>query len=369
MRCVLISLVVLIFVFPRPVTACLWDYDTLQQERSKYPEVHELIVGHFVRHSDVYYRWRIENRTAKSSGDRTPQDYDDIAVAYEKLGQHEKAIEVIKEKIARWPDQFRYESEANLGTFLIHAGRFEEGLKHIEAAIDINPDAHFGREVYQKLLVEYVLAKRAAGISGLPLDQNRNWNENSPIIHQNFQDFIYDRDDDDTEAAIQGVLGMMRFGNHDSPILLEALGDLMAHSRGQRLTARAYLVAYLNADDSTARGNYYQKARAALNSQVDVSVDDILPQLQRELEEAEAYFAQIQADETAWAAAGLDLDDEFRKKYYDAPQVRIGWNDWISINYYLQPLVLCPTIASVLMIVLLFLKRRRTKPGSAASYS
>ena len=32
----------------------------------------------------------------------------------------------------------------------------------------------------------------------------------------------------DAQAAVNGVLGMMRFGKHDSPILYEALGDLLS---------------------------------------------------------------------------------------------------------------------------------------------
>ncbi|MEZ6049381.1 MAG: hypothetical protein R3C11_28140 [Planctomycetaceae bacterium] len=31
------------------------------------------------------------------------------------------------------------------------------------------------------------------------------------------------------KRAIKGVSGMMRFGHYDSPILLEALGDLLVH--------------------------------------------------------------------------------------------------------------------------------------------
>ena len=112
-------------------------------ERQQFPKAQELIVGHFVRHSSTYYKWRISDRNAKELAKRTPADFDDLAVAYDKLGQHDKAIETILAKIKRWPDIHRYESEANLGSFLIHSGRFEEGLGHIDKAIEINPDAHF----------------------------------------------------------------------------------------------------------------------------------------------------------------------------------------------------------------------------------
>lgn len=51
----------------------------------------------------------------------------------------------------------RYETAANLGTFYLHAGIFKKVLAYIEKALKINPDAHFGREKYQKLLVEYII--------------------------------------------------------------------------------------------------------------------------------------------------------------------------------------------------------------------
>ena len=68
-------------IVPEPGFACLWDYDTLAMERQRFPEAHELIAGHFVRHSDAYYEWRISDRTAKPVDQRTPLDFDDIAVA------------------------------------------------------------------------------------------------------------------------------------------------------------------------------------------------------------------------------------------------------------------------------------------------
>lgn len=66
--------------------ACAWDHDTIAMERQRFPEAHELIVGYFLRHSDVYYHWRIKDRLKTPFENRTPAQYDDIAVAYDKLG-------------------------------------------------------------------------------------------------------------------------------------------------------------------------------------------------------------------------------------------------------------------------------------------
>ena len=60
--------------------------------------------------------------------------------------RHDEGITVIREKADRLPDFGRYETHANLGSFLVHSGRLEEGVAELQKAIEINPDAHFGRE-------------------------------------------------------------------------------------------------------------------------------------------------------------------------------------------------------------------------------
>jgi len=354
MRFVSCSCIVLTLLFPVCCLACLWDSDTLEQERYRFPETHELIVGDFVRHSEAYYRWRIEDRLATPLEDRTPMDYDDIAVAYDKLGQQEKAIETIHEKIRRFSSESVYESEANLGTFLIHAGKLEEGLVHIEKAIEINPDAHFGREIYQKLLVEYVLQQRAAGIEGLPLATGTldsferfvsgklGWPGISRI------DGEAKRRKEEAKKAIAGVLGMMRFGHYDSPILLEALGDLLRTQErdANMLAAQAYLRASELVDDKDASAAYLKKADKALRSQHNMDIKTLKQQLAEAVEQADEKFAKIEADELAWAAAGEDLDQKFASKYYEQPMVKsatlgiIGLGQWLGSYLWMAGVIL-----------------------------
>lgn len=223
---------------PATAVACLWDYDTLKQERARFPDTLELITGKFLRHSPEFYEWRIQDRLYKLKIDPTNLEYhDDLAVAYEKTGQHDKAIETIlaKEKIKPG----LYETYSNLGTFHILAGDFEKGLPYIDKALAINPDAHFGRERYQKWLVEYALTRRKDGKIKFPLQEGST----------NFQDYLRMRlrkdqlAPEDIQSAVKGILGMMRFANHNNPLLLEALGDLLRspgapHFDAKRLSAR-----------------------------------------------------------------------------------------------------------------------------------
>ena len=244
-------LLVFLILMPRSAFACSWDYDTLAMEREKFPDALELITGKFLRHSTEFYEWRVRDRSARLEKD--PSDlrlYDDLAVAYDKLGQHERAIEVMLKKDRLSPNL--YETHANLGTFYIHSGQLKRGVEHIKQAIKLNPDAHFGREVYQKHLVDYVLSKQQAGVTKLPLESSEA-TRSGPL---GFASYLLKAagevdpgrmDKVASEKATKGILGMMRFGNYRSPVLLEALGDLLLSqgwsADGKRLAARAYLKA------------------------------------------------------------------------------------------------------------------------------
>ena len=45
--------------------ACLWDTDTLWQERRAFPGTLELIVGKFAQHTDDFYEWRVRDRRGR----------------------------------------------------------------------------------------------------------------------------------------------------------------------------------------------------------------------------------------------------------------------------------------------------------------
>lgn len=144
---------------PVVIFACIWDYDTIKMEQSRFPSVLELITGKFLRHSPEFYEWRIKDRLKRLENEPTNVNLlDDLAVAYDKTDQHDKAIAITQNTEKIKPG--RYETAVNLGTFYFHSGKFEEGLPQIEIALKINPDAHFGREYYQKVLVEYLLQQR-----------------------------------------------------------------------------------------------------------------------------------------------------------------------------------------------------------------
>lgn len=213
--------------------SCINDADTIFFESQRFPSETELMSGDFITHSKEFYIWRAEDRLNKLKEEQNNLSYyDDLAVSYEKIGQTEKAINILEKVYKENPN--RYETIANLGTFYIHNKQYKKGLELLKKAVIINPTAHFGREIYQIKIVEYMLKENPDGIFNLPIQKSK----------ENFADFIL-KDLDKNQynyplksseeldpyiteilKAIVGIGGMLKFGNSDSPILLEAMGDL-----------------------------------------------------------------------------------------------------------------------------------------------
>ncbi len=323
-----------------PASACLWDRDTLKMERQRFPDTLELITGKFPRHSKQFYEWRIEDRKRRlAAGESTPSLYDDLAVAYEKAGQSDLAIETALKAETLFPG--RYETYANLGTFYIHSKQFEDGLTWIDRALAINPDAHFGREEYQKLLVQYVLTKRQDGELKLPMTPHKPrtiWPR-----YRGFAEFVLqskglERGTSEGDAAaaereldkaLKGVLGMMRFGNFDSPVLLEALGDVLSSGSQERdarhLASRAYLAALSASREPETRSEYRQLADSALATHMTSNskrpkLSVLESEFRREVADAKKWSSTIAADERTWIRKGLDPEAEFARRYFPAAE-------------------------------------------------
>lgn len=346
-------------------SACIWDYDTLAMERSRFPTVLELITGKFARHSPEYYKWRIQDRMARI--DKEPKNVallDDLATAYDKLGRHAEAVAMMEMKEAIEPGL--YETYANLGTFHIHGGDLRKGLDYIDMAIEINPDAHFGREIYQKKLVEFILAKQVDEKTPMPLSTA----ELGELLYWSFPIYV---GRDNTDAAIKGILGMMRFGNYESSILLEVLGDLLVSAgttqdNANQLAARAYLKASYGMDQGDTANAYREMALATISTQSrdgrqrSMSLESLEKDFQRELADAEAWYAKVRENELKWIAEGADVDAMFAATYYEVPEV-------VSPDVEINPVparhpqvwffIVLIAVATVIMFILVRLVRLR----------
>ena len=144
-------------------SACYNDVDTKLTELRDNLDVTKAIIGRFTLFPAPYYRRRIESQKAILAKDPTNLPaYDNISVAYDRIGNGENALKWIHEKrkhLVGAPKEELYSTEANEGTFLIvrwirghKDGDVTDAIeaeKHIAKALEINPNAHFGREFAQ----------------------------------------------------------------------------------------------------------------------------------------------------------------------------------------------------------------------------
>lgn len=366
---------------PALAAACLWDYDTLRQERGRFPSVLELITGKFLRHSPEFYEWRVQDRKKKLAADPTNLAYhDDLAVAYALTGRTAEAIATITAK-----DRIRpglYETYSNLGTFHVLAGDLDAGLPFIDKALAVNPDAHFGREKYQKWLVEYAIHSRKDGKLTFPLRAPEP--QHVVPAKTGFAAFLAEKQNshltiEDQKAALKGILGMMRFARHDNPLLLEVLGDLLLHPNRQedakRLAARSYLKAASVVPNPDAKQRYRDLATGALfmqthgpNDSKPVTLAEVEAEFAAEQADADVWYQALREKELEWIRTGRDADAEFDELYTREPQVAGEVGDpWVSKEFAWYGLVGGTTVLALAAGVFgLWFRRRLTATGRQA---
>lgn len=296
-----------------PALACLWDYDTLRDERRGLPGVAEVLAGKWERHSASFYRHRVERmKQLLASDPGNLAAYDNLAVAHEKLGDPETAIAVMERKEAVKPGE--YTTAANLGTFYLHQGDLDNGIRHIERALTINPDAHFGREEYQLRLARYLRDIRTSGgphppedflgLSYLVVDADGSVAA-SPLIAIGRPDQLAERGL--KPNVFDGVVGMIRFGTGKSPDLFYALGNLLVLRGDKHLAYRAY-----------QRAIEYEHPRAAdiailaerVHTYISSEQSASAKTIEREHADADAWVAAYQQFEDGLIRAGKDVEDE-----------------------------------------------------------
>ncbi|MBI1375597.1 MAG: hypothetical protein GC159_23035 [Phycisphaera sp.] len=246
--------------------ACLWDSDTLATEAKGLPGVVDIIVGRFERNPPLYYEMRLERATKDI--DTNPADlnaYDDAATSCDHLNRDDDAIDWMARKKAQLDDltlplkpddrnDHTYRYYANLGTFFAH--RWVKGGAHrdnlddlreaqrlIAAAIEINPDAHFGREKFQLMAIEWLIDP-AVGPEEIREDEPAL--ANPPIVQM-----IPVTSDIDSTEAIKGMTGLIALGAAwQSVDIFESLGSHLRHAGHASLS----YVAQLRAEELKAAG-------------------------------------------------------------------------------------------------------------------
>ncbi len=267
----------------------------------------------------------MESKTA------TAIDFDDLAVSQHKLGDHRAAIATMKQKDKLMPGI--YETYSNLGTFYIYTGELSESLIHIDQALEININAHFGREKYQKWLVLWILETRESKQSTDLLTER---NEQLSGALKGFASFVARQEaggiskasadslrltQAQLQAAVRGVIGMMYFADHDNPLLLEALGDLLMvgdmKQNATQLAGLCYLHASLKAAAPDDQKRLHQIFLLSIHTAHNKE-ENFNDMLSNAIAKGQKLNAGIRVEEMNWIATGKDAGAEFQKKYLKA---------------------------------------------------
>jgi hypothetical protein len=400
-----LTAIILLLGLPLPATACLWDRDTPADEGKGMPEVVAVLTGRFARNPPLFYEMRLTRVTAHLRSH--PEDlaaYDDAGVACDRLGRGDEAISWMERKHAQLekldparPEvkEHQYRHHANLGTFLVHRwarqGADRAKIDEVKAARDqiakameINPNAHFGREKYQLRALKWIIDPPAAqGLQYLP-----NLLDWAP---QAFTDLVDPKSADD---AVRGLAGLIVLGNAwESVDIFHALNVALQHDTlgfamdrdGGRNTL-AYL-AWLRCRELIDAG----KGSMLPDAPRGQDLKSLLPRPDFVMAEVllDPAFAKLRAEADAWQAARTeflarrlqagrhpDIDPSFWEGYSERPapalppkSVPDAYHAWRARRERIALMVVCgaPVLAVGLVIALRAIRsakvrRRKARP-------
>ncbi len=333
---------------------CLWDDDTLSMEAKGIPEIVRVVTGRFERNPPLYYEMRLDRVTKVIESN--PNDlgaYDNAGVACDRLGRGDEAIAWMERKAnrldaqadlrgtsdAEWKEH-RYRYLANVGTFWIHrwlrAGADRERLDEVRTArdfiaqaIELNPDAHFGRERYQLAALDWILhppeGKSGRLLSTLPV--------------------FFDPGEDTARAeeVVRGLSGLIVLGNawesvdvfNTLALALERAGDRTSVAELARLRCGELIDEGRRSLWPGAASEPQTLKNEATSASIDVGMNMI-----RDGEKVKAMYRSLREEAETWARertvymlarleAGRhpDLDREFWDEYRERPAPDTLWKE------------------------------------------
>jgi hypothetical protein len=373
------------------VYACIndRDSDTLIRQAKRLPDTVAVISGRFPRNPALYYEMRIQRTKEEiaTNPQRLPL-YDDIAAAYDRLGNDDAAIQWIEKKHTRLgntsptnpkfhEDWYRY--YANVGTFRVHrwirAGadpkrpaELQRARAEIAKAIKIKPNAHFGREIYQLTVMDWLLTKRDKPLALYLEDKS---NEIRAVQTASGESLNYTN-------SVDGISGIIVLGGAwESPDIFAVLSDFLIDINKEKLGFLARMRSQELLDNGRKTlGIFDQKSNSALSLTLR-RTDPNYPELYR------AKYSQLRDAAEMWQndrwkymltrlhqGQHPDTDpkfwDDWREPTAPSLDVKLPWSwsrlfqpQWIGVTFF----VFCSTIA-ILCFAIRGLIRYRKRQGS-----
>lgn len=150
-------------------SACIWDADTMFEEKWKNPAMAKAILSNDPVQIDEHtLRSRIASLIKNPHKD-DPSWWNDLAGAHLRLRESREAINILEPLLQRFPDN--YGIHANLGTAYHLAGQYLKAEREIARDLELNPDAHFGLEKYHLALLQYLVRDQSYQTAHLYVDE------------------------------------------------------------------------------------------------------------------------------------------------------------------------------------------------------
>ncbi len=364
--------------------ACMWDRDTLSHEAQAMPDVVQVATGRFERNPPLYYQVRIDRETADVKKHPENLDlYDDISVAYSRIGDDDRAIEWIERKRERMGDLSRartvngkrdafseaaYRYYANAGTFWIvrwmRHGANESDIQQarhsrnlIARAIEINPNAHFGREVVQLRLTDWLIDEHTQSLCdylGGGIDSEVDSKA-------------------DAEANMKGLIGLIVLGElWEFPDAFDALGGLLERHY-HNINRLGYFVVERELE-LVSKGH-----KMRIESENEFT---FRPPAFHDYKKIESEFARLRAEAELWqsertafmtsrlkAGRHPDTDPHFWDGYSPRPipQIEYSYFEELDPEKLIIPMFLCCCSSPFLAFGMWIVVRRRRKRKLEAS--
>jgi hypothetical protein len=137
------------------LTACIWDSDTLNQERRARPKMAETILARETKPPDPAPLRKRLQELLRNRRETDPAWWNDLAGAHLRLGEAQEAVKLLEPVLKRFDTN--YGIHANLGTAYHLLGRYKDAEREIARDLEINPEAHFGLEKYHLALLQYLV--------------------------------------------------------------------------------------------------------------------------------------------------------------------------------------------------------------------
>lgn len=197
------------------------------------PTMKDIALSDVPIHTKPYYEWVIKEKTENQINHKnTLDDIDDWAVAYNKTGQKEKAIEILNEVLKNNPN--RYSSLSNIASAYINLNDYDKGLEYLHKANQLKSDDDYDREYAQEKVYSYLKELNQKAPFSFPVKDSLDNNFANYVV-KNLKDKSEESEKKELLKVFYGIYNMVRFGNTDNPVFSEAMGDILNYINNKYL--------------------------------------------------------------------------------------------------------------------------------------